>query len=66
MNVLGDMVRNTGRGYWLVLCIVFGAGFLLYVFVPIKEFKSPYSSGGGTATYTFRKALQLGKIIFIS
>lgn len=66
MDFLGNIVKNIGWIYWLTLFLVFGAGFLLCIFLPLKEFKSPRSSGGGTATYTFRKSLQYGKIFFIT
>lgn len=66
MDFLGNIVKNAGWGYWLTLFFVFGAGFLLCVFVPIKEFRGERSSGGGSASYTFRRALQFGKIFFLT
>ena len=65
MEILGNIVRNTSWGYWLTL-LVFGAGGLLCFFVPIREFPGKQSSGGGTSSYTSRRALQLGKVFFLT
>jgi len=66
MEILGNIVRNIGWGEWLTLLLAFGAGGLLCFFVPLREFPGKRSSGGGTSSYTFRRALQLGKVFFLT
>ncbi|MCR4434200.1 MAG: NERD domain-containing protein [Caldiserica bacterium] len=66
MNILGDIVRNTSWGWWLTLFLLFGAVGLLWFLVPLKEFPGKQSSGGGTSSYTSRRALQLGKVFFFT